>query len=143
MQYEKPLPKINADNGPFWEGCHQHEIRFQQCSDCGHIRWPPANLCPRCHSVQTKRMVSKGIGKIYTYAVYHSAFHQGFASELPYTVAVVALDEGPHLLTNIVGCQPGEVQCDMPVEVSWEDINEEITLPKFKPCGQVTGENNV
>jgi uncharacterized OB-fold protein len=78
-------------------------------------------------------LISKGIGRVYTFAVYHTAFHPGFVAELPYTVAVVALDEGPQLLTNIVDCRPEGVKCDMPVEVIWEEIDKRITLPKFKP----------
>lgn len=133
MAYDKPLPKINGDNRPFWEGCKQHELRFQQCGDCGHVRWPPANLCPRCHGTDTGWLISKGIGRVYTFAVYHTAYHPGFCADLPYTVAVVALDEGPHLLTNIVGCAPDAVTCDMPVSVTWEDVDEVVALPKFRP----------
>jgi hypothetical protein len=138
MPNEKPLPKLNGDNTPFWEGCRLHELRFQQCKDCGHVRWPPSALCPQCHSTEISWLISKGIGSVYTFAVYHAACPPGFAADVPYTVAVVALDEGPHILTNIVGCRPEEVRCDMPVEVHWEDIDERITLPKFKPfaCGQ-------
>lgn len=134
MSYDKPLPKINPDNQPFWEGCRRHELRFQQCSHCGHVRWPPADLCPQCHATEINWLTSRGTGRVYTFAVYHTAFHPGFTADLPYTVAVVALDEGPHLLTNIVGCRPGEVKCDMPVAVVWEDIDEKTTLPKFKPA---------
>ncbi|MBP7341986.1 MAG: OB-fold domain-containing protein [Smithellaceae bacterium] len=134
MPYEKPLPKRNPDNQPFWEGCKNHELRFQECSACGHVRWPPSLLCPRCHSPEARRLTAKGTGRIYTFAVYHTAYHPGFAAELPYTVAVVVLDEGPRLLTNIIGCPPGEVTCDMPVEIVWADIDENITLPKFKPA---------
>jgi uncharacterized OB-fold protein len=133
MPYDKPLPKLNTDNRPFWEGCRKHELRFQRCSDCFHVRWPPSVLCPQCHSTGINWLISKGIGRVYTFAVYHTAFHSGFAADLPYTVAVVALDEGPHLLTNIVDCRPDEVECDMPVEVIWEDVDERITLPKFRP----------
>ena len=133
MPYAKPLPKLNGDTRSFWEGCRTHELRFQQCRDCGQVRWPPAVLCPRCHSTETKRLVSRGHGRVYTFAVYHIAFHPGFAAELPYTVAVVALDEGPRLLTNIVDCRPDAVTCDMPVEVVWEDIDEKTSLPKFRP----------
>ena len=133
MPYARPLPKRNGDTRAFWEGCRQHELQFQQCRDCGQIRWPPATLCPHCHSTETSPLISKGQGRVYTFAVYHIAFHPGFADELPYTVAVVALDEGPHLLTNIVDCRPDAVQCDMPVEVVWDDIDEEISLPKFRP----------
>jgi hypothetical protein len=78
-------------------------------------------------------LISKGTGRIYTFAVYHTAYHPGFAPKLPYTAAVVVLDEGPRLLTNIVDCPPGEVKCDMPVEVVWVDIDDAVTLPKFKP----------
>ena len=133
MPYEKPLPKLNSDNRFFWEGCRNHELRFQSCSNCGHVRWPPADLCPQCHSTETGWLISTGIGKVYTFAVYYTAFHPGFAADLPYTVAIVALDEGPHLLTNIVGCQPHEVKCDLPVEVVWEEVDEKTTLPKFRP----------
>lgn len=136
MPYEKPLPKINADNAPFWEGCRRHELRFQQCNRCGHVRWPPSCLCPHCHCTETDWLISKGVGKIYTFAVYHTAFHEGFAAELPYTVAVVVLHEGPRLLTNIVDCRPDNVKCDMPVEVVWKDIDERITLPKFRPLAR-------
>ena len=133
MTYDKPLPKLNTDNRPFWEGCRRHELRFQRCNDCGRVRWPPSDLCPRCHSTEINWLISKGIGRVYTFAVYHTAFHSGFATDLPYTVAVVALDEGPHLLTNIVDCRPDKVKCDMPVEVIWEDVDEGIALPKFRP----------
>lgn len=140
MPYEKPLPKLNGDNTSFWEGCRQHELRFQQCAACGHVRWPPALLCPRCHCTETNWLISAGIGRVYTYAVYHIAYHPGFAAELPYTVAVVALDEGPRLLTNIVHCRPEEVTCDMQVKVFWEDIDESITLPKFRPLVVLSGQ---
>lgn len=133
MSDNKPLPKINGDNRPFWEGCRNRELRFQKCQNCGHVRWPPAHLCPDCHAAETDWLVSGGVGRVYTFAVYHTAFHPGFSDELPYTVAVVVLDEGPHLLTNIVDCPPDRVRCDMPVEVVWEDVDERITLPKFRP----------
>lgn len=108
MSYDKPLPKINPDNRSFWEGCREHELRFQQCKNCSHVRWPPSDLCPQCHSTEINWVISKGLGKVYTFAVYHTAFHPAFAADLPYTVAVVALDEGPHLLSNIVCYQPDE-----------------------------------
>jgi hypothetical protein len=133
MPYDKPLPKLNSDNLPFWEGCRQHQLRFQQCSDCGHVRWPPSDFCPQCHSNHTTRLVSKGIGRIYTFAVYRVAYHPGFTADLPYTVAVVALDEGPHMLTNIIECRTDRLRCDMPVEVVWENVDEKTTLPKFRP----------
>jgi len=78
-------------------------------------------------------MASKGRGRVYSYVVYHRAYHPGFEKDVPYVVALVELDEGPRLLTNIIGITPEEVTCDMPVEVEWEDIGEGGCLPKFRP----------
>ncbi|MCG6909981.1 MAG: Zn-ribbon domain-containing OB-fold protein [Deltaproteobacteria bacterium] len=133
MGYHKPLPEPDGDRKPFWEGCREHRLRFQQCEACGHVRWPPAIICPQCHSRQTVWIESSGRGRVYTYTVYHQAFQQAFKDDLPYVVAVVALTEGPHLLTNIVGCSHEAVTCDMPVTVAWEDVTDAVSLPKFRP----------
>ena len=130
--YNKPLPQPNADTKPFWDGCREHELRFQKCAECGHVRWPASFLCPTCHSQETAWMTAKGRGKIYSYVIYHRAYHPGFDKDVPYVVALVELDEGPRMLTNIIGCRPEEVQCDMTVEARWEDIEENISLPKFR-----------
>ncbi len=134
MENLKPLPKVNADTRQFWDGCKSHELRFQKCKDCGHIRWPASIICPLCHSDNTKWIVASGKGKVFTFVVYHEAYHPAFEADLPYVVAIVELEEGPHFLTNIVGCNPGEVRCEMPVQVIWEDVTAEFSLPKFKPA---------
>jgi len=131
--YNKPLPEVNEDNKEFWTGCKSHELRFQKCKSCGHIRWPASIICPICHSRDLQWIVASGKGKIYTFAVYHVAYHRGFENDLPYTVADIELEEGPHILSNIVGCSHHKVRCDMPVVLSWEDITEEFSLPKFRP----------
>ncbi len=133
MDYNKPLPNVDGDTREFWTGCKEHELRFQKCKDCGHIRWPASMICPMCYSRDTQWIIASGKGKVYTFVVYHVAYHRGFEDDLPYVVADVELEEGPRLLTNIVGCRPDEVKCDMPVEVTWEDITEEFSLPKFRP----------
>ena len=133
MEYQKPLPKVNADTKPFWDACRNHELRFQKCTECGHVRWPPSILCPLCYSSNTEWIRASGKGTVFSFVVYHKAFHPAFEADLPYVVAIVELREGPHFLTNIVGCDPSEIICEMPVEVSWEDITEEFSLPKFRP----------
>jgi uncharacterized OB-fold protein len=133
LDYKKPLPNVNEDTREFWHSCRLHQLRFQKCGSCGHIRWPPSMICPMCYSRDTQWIVSGGKGKVYTFVVYHVAYHPGFEDEVPYVVADVELEEGPRLLTNIVGCRTDEVECDMSVEVTWEDITEEFSLPKFKP----------
>lgn len=67
--------------------------------------------------------------------MYHTAFHPAFKNRLPYVVAVVRLEEGPMLLSNIVGCPPEAVACDLPVQVVWDDLSEEVSPPKFRPLG--------
>jgi len=132
MSYNKPLPKVNADNKPFWDGCKEHRLLFQKCKDCGFIRWPPSLICPQCHSQDTEWTISEGRGKVYSFVVYHVAYHPEFKNDLPYVVAIVELEEGPHLLTNITGCSPDEVACDMRVEATWDDITKDFSLPKFQ-----------
>ena len=134
MAYEKPLPRPNGDTGPFWEGCKEHQLRFQRCSSCGHVRWPPSVICPICHSSEMEWIVASGKGRIYSFVVYHVAFHPAFQNDIPYVTAIVKLSEGPRILTNIVGCNPSELKCDMPVKVEWDDITDKFSLPKFKPA---------
>lgn len=133
MSYNKPLPQPNPDTKPFWNGCKQHELRFQKCVNCGHVRWPPSIICPRCHSKKNEWIVSSGEGTVYTFAVYHLKYHEEFEDILPYTTAIVELEEGPHILSNIVKCDSSEIHCGMAVEVVWEDVTEDVSLPKFKP----------
>lgn len=133
MSYKKPLPQPNPDTKPFWNGCRKHELRFQKCRNCSHVRWPPSIICPMCYTQGTEWIRAGGRGKIYTFVVYHQAFHKAFENDLPYVTAIIELEEGPRLLSNIVGCRPQDVRCGMPLEVTWEDINEEFSLPKFKP----------
>ena len=133
MAHEKPLPQPTADTKPFWDGCKDHQLRFQKCVKCHHVRWPPSMFCPECHASQTGWIVACGKGSVYTFAVYHRAFHKAFEGDLPYVTAIVELEEGPRLLTNIIGCHPDNIRCGMPVEVAWEDVSEEFSLPKFFP----------
>ena len=133
MTYKKPLPQVNSDTKPFWDGCRKHELRFQKCLDCGYVRWPSSIICSQCHSSNTEWIVSSGKGKIYTYVVFQQVFHEGFTKDAPYVTASIELEEGPRVLTNIVDCDVNDIKCEMPVEVVWEDVTEEFTIPKFKP----------
>ncbi len=134
MAYDKPLPQPNPDTQPFWDACRQHELRFQKCLDCNHVRWPASIICPTCYSKETEWIKVSGKGVVYTYTIYHQAFHPAFKEDIPYVTAIIKLEEGPHFLSNIVGCDPEEVYCDMAVEVTWEDVDEAFSLPKFTPA---------
>lgn len=133
MAYEKPLPRVTADTKPFWEGSKEHQLRFQKCRSCGHVRWPASVICPKCYSDQPDWIVASGKGKVYSFVVHHRTFDKAFEQELPYVAALVELEEGPIFLSSIVDLRPEEVKINMPVEVTWKDITQEFSIPKFKP----------
>ena len=91
-------------------------------------------VCPECHSTDGGWIVSRGTGTIYSFVVYHTAFHKTLRGRVPYVTAVVALSEGPRILTSLVGCNPSQVRCDMPVRVAWESLDAQWTLPLFTPA---------
>jgi uncharacterized protein len=131
----RPAPMPDAVTAPFWESCARHELRLQECRACGK-RWLPASVvCPRCWSDRVVWVVACGEGTVATFAVYHRAYHEAFRPRLPYVVAVVALAEGPHLVSNIVGIAPERVRVGMPVRVEFEAV-EGTALPVFRPAGE-------
>lgn len=132
-KYKKPLPRIDAESKGFWEACQRHELYVQQCRACGARRYYPRALCPTCLSDDTDWVLSSGRGTVYTYTVTYQNQAAGFRDELPYVLAYVELTDGVRMLTNIVGCDPKGVTIGMPVEVTFEDVTPEVTLPKFKP----------
>jgi len=132
-KYTKPLPRIDAESKGFWEACQRHELYVQKCRACGALRYYPRALCPTCLSDDAEWVLSSGRGTVYTYTVTHQNQAAGFREQLPYVMAYVELEEGVRLLTNIVECAPADVQIGMPVEVSFDDVTPEASLPKFKP----------
>lgn len=133
-EYTKPLPIINEETRPYWEFCRKHELRMQKCGQCGHIRFPVSILCPKCHSIESKWEKLSGKGTIYSYTVYRVPYHPAFVSDVPYVLAIIQLAEGPRMESNIIGCQPEDVKIEMPVEVGFEDVTLEVSLPKFRPA---------
>ena len=132
FQLDKPMPGINEDSAPYWEGTRAGELRGQRCVDCGHLRFPPAIVCPKCLSEDARWHRLSGRGTIYTFIIVHRPQHPAFFADAPYNVAIVELEEGLRMHTNIVECSNDELRVGMPVEVVFERINDEVTLPKFR-----------
>jgi uncharacterized OB-fold protein len=132
-KYKKPLPRIDEESKGFWEACQRHELYVQRCRACGTARYYPRAVCPACLSSETDWVLSSGRGTVYTYTVTYQNQAPGFRDELPYVMAYVELDAGVRVLTNIVGCAAEDVTIGMPVEVVFDDVTPEVTLPKFKP----------
>jgi uncharacterized protein len=134
-QYDRPLPLITSLNRPFWEGARRHELMNYRCLNCGAYYNPPSH-CIACDKPDMHWVKGSGKGKIYTFIVYHIAYNPRWKKYLPYNVAWVELEEGPLIMTNIIDCKNEELYIDMPVEVQFEDVTDEITMPKFKPALQ-------
>lgn len=132
-EYRKPLPQPSETSRPFWEGTKAHELRLQRCRDCGKRIFYPRSICPFCLSERLEWVTASGKGKVYSYTVVRRAVHPAFQADVPYVLAIVELDEGPRLTTNIVGVEPEEVRVDMPVRAAYDDVTPDVSLLKFEP----------
>ena len=130
---EKPLPRPTEDSAPYWEAAHKGELRMQRCGDCGHVRFPPAVLCARCLSEIHDWVKLSGRGTVFSWIVVHQSQHPAFNADTPYNVAIVELEEGPRLHSHIVGCANDDIRIGLPVEVVFKPVNDEVTLPEFRP----------
>ena len=133
-EFRKQLPAITASNQPFWEAARRHELVVYGCSNCG-AWYAQVTACIHCNHPDMKWIKASGRGQVFTFCVYHQAFHPAWKDDLPYNVAYIKLDEGPLLLSNIVGCANEDIYIGMPVEVVFDDITNEVTLPRFRPVG--------
>ena len=133
---QKPSPVVNPWSQPFWDAAREEKLVIQHCKDCGANIFYPRIACPQCFSDNVEWIQASGKGTVYTYTVVESNSPSAFAADIPYVVAVVKLAEGVQMLSNIVGCKPEDVRCDMPVEVVFEKLNEEFKLPKFRPASE-------
>jgi uncharacterized OB-fold protein len=132
--YKKPLPRIDEESRGWWEALARHELYVQRCRDCGTKRLPPRALCPACLSGAIEWVRASGRGTVYSFTVTHQNQAPGFREELPYVLAIVELAEGPRLMTNLVECAPDAVRIGQPVEVVFDAVTPEVTLPKFWPA---------
>ncbi len=135
-EYNKPVPIPQPESDRYWEAAYRGELWLRRCRDCDMAYFYPRDICPTCHSRRTDWFRTSGEGTLYTYAIVHRPPHPGFADEAPYVVALVELDDGVRIPTNIVGVEPepDNLQIGMPVKVVFEKITERITLPKFTPA---------
>lgn len=129
----KPLPRVTPELAPFLAAARERRLVVQRCSGCGELRFPPRELCSRCWSREAEWVPVSGRGEVFSFYWMHQVYHPGFAAEVPYAVVIVALEEGPHVLSNMVGCSREELRIGLPVEVTFEDASDEVTLPKFRP----------
>lgn len=131
----RPLPHPTRISAPFWQAARQHRLVIQHCPRCATFQHYPRPFCVRClHGELEWRPVS-GRGEVYSFTVVRRAAHPWFAERVPYVHAIVELEEGPRLTTNVVGCDPADVQVGLPVRARFEDVSDDVALVLFEPEG--------
>lgn len=131
----RPLPNAQQpDTADFWTATQAGELRYQQCSDCATVVWYPRAHCPGCIDGTLEWRQASGQGTIYTYSVIRQSYHPFFRHQVPYVVAYVDLDEGPRVLSNIVGLDnpDTDVEIGQRVAVQWE-VHDALSIPLFAP----------
>lgn len=133
--YRKPLPQPTPETQHFWDGCRDGRLLLQRCKDTGKAYFPPRPFSPYTGSRDVEVFEASGKAKLFSYVINHRPA-KGFEDEAPYAIAVIELEEGPRMMTNIVDCEqtPEALVLDMPLEVAFETATDEITLPKFRPA---------
>jgi uncharacterized OB-fold protein len=130
---EKNFPVPTKETARYWEGCRNHELLIQQCAECRLYQFYPRIICTGCMSAQVEWVQASGRGKVISFTIMHRAISHAYAIEAPYVIALIKLDEGPTMMSNIVQLDPENVVVGMTVEVVFEDWSENISIPKFRP----------
>ncbi|MBI2962340.1 MAG: Zn-ribbon domain-containing OB-fold protein [Deltaproteobacteria bacterium] len=130
----KPLPIPDGDTATFWKGLSQGELLLQHCLECRHVQYYQQGMCRHCGSVRLEHRAASGRGKVYSYSVVYRAPGPAFKNDTPYAVLLVELEEGPRMISSLVGGDPERVTFDMPVQLVCEKVSDVITLPRFKPA---------
>src|SRR3990170_4111191 len=134
--YVKPLPEFRPETKPYWDACKKDEFSLPRGKKCGKVFFYPRALCPVCMSQDLELIKPSGKAKVWTFAIHHMGPPPAYKGEPPYVVAIVETQEGVKMMTNIVGCKPEDVRIGMAMEVVFDDVTPEVTLPKFKPIGK-------
>jgi uncharacterized OB-fold protein len=135
MLVERPLPLPTEDTEGYWESCHKRQLVTSRCSSCGHHFLPPAPICPACLSEEVRFSPVSGRAKVFSFIVVHRPQHPAFFEDAPYVVAIVELEEGPRMHTRLWGVKNEDIRVGMPVEIVFQKVDDEISLPIFKPIG--------
>lgn len=127
------VPRPTPETQHFWDGTKDGELRLQRCDECDNVYFPPRPFCPKCACRDVSVFAASGKATLWSYVIHHRPM-PGFKP--PYSIAVVQLEEGPRMMTNIVECEqtPEALQLDMPLQVTFTPVSDDISLPHFKPA---------
>ncbi len=135
-KYGKPLPEFRPETKPYWDACSRHELVLPRSKSTNEFFFYPRALSPGEEMSEDIEWVkASGRAKVWTYAIHHMGPTKAYKGEPPYVVALVETEEGVKMMTNVVECDPKDVHIGMEVEVVFDDVTPEVTLPKFRPVG--------
>jgi len=133
----RPLPKpMTPEAKPYWDGLREGKLMLPECNDCGKAFFYPRIACPNCHSRNVGWVQASGKGRLYSFQIAYRALNPAFKIPPPYVLAMVELEEGPRLMSNLINVEadPDVIKCDMAVEVVFEKQTDEVTIPLFQPA---------
>jgi uncharacterized OB-fold protein len=133
--YNKPLPTPDPVTKPFWDSLKEHAVKLQKCGGCNQFIFYPRPLCPSCMSDDLAWTAVSGKGIVHAFAIPHRHLNPAFGSTAPFVVALIELEEGARIMSNLVEVDPTPeaVTVGMAVEIVYDDVTDDVTLPKFRP----------
>lgn len=135
-EYTKPLPTVSPESQVFWDRCREHQLWLKHCDECDRTHFYPRDICPHCGARTSTWRQASGRAALYTFSVVYRAAMPAFRDDVPFVTAIVELEEGPRMATNLVGIEPDPkvIKVGMPLVVTFDDVTPEVTLPKFRPA---------
>ena len=133
-EYTRPIPQADDESREFYDGARRHELMLMRCCGCRAWRLPSRPRCPDCWSTDTEWARASGRGTLYSFGIMHQK-SPGFDGETPYQYAVVELEEGPRIVSNVVGVADEDLRCDMPLVAVFDDVADDATLVRFAKAG--------
>jgi len=133
MNTGKPLPPITPESKPYWDGCNEGRLMLQRCNGCAHWQFYPRLLCSACGSRDLAWASASGRGSVRTFTIVRRAVSSAFDADVPYVVALIGLEEGPTMMSNVVQCDAEAVRIGMPVTVCFEQRTDTVAVPQFRP----------
>ncbi len=134
-EISRPTPAITPEMREFFDGARAGRLMVQKCDSCGKLRFPAEDFCSKCNSTASRWVPVSGRGEIYSFNIMHQVYHPAFAGIVPYAVVVVELEEGCKIVSNLLGVKPHDIKCGMPVEVTFEKLSDEVSMPAFRLRG--------
>ncbi len=131
----RPLPQPDDATAPYWDAARRHELRVQRCGSCGRLRFPPQPMCDHCRSLDASWERMSGRGTVFSFVIAHLPVLPAFQAKAPFAIVLVELAEDPRLrvVGNLLDCPLDQIAIGMPVEVTFEQVDETTTLPQWRP----------